>query len=192
MLSNSQIKREAKAALSGNWGVAIGVYVVYVVLMAVASSFIVGSLLLGGVLAFGLSSAFLCVVRTKRMAFETLFGGFNNFGTTCVAGILQGIYTFLWSLLFIIPGIVKAYSYSMTYYIIQDNPNISANDAITESRKMMIGHKWKLFCLDLSFIGWLILVGLTFGILALYVSPYMNAAHARFYEDIKNGTPAQA
>ena len=73
----------------------------------------------------------------------------------------------------------------MTYYIILDNPNLSANEAIAESRKLMYGKKWKLFCLDFSFIGWFLLTILTFGLLSLYVQPYHEAARARFYEDIK-------
>ena len=186
MLPNRQIKVEAKAALSGNWGIAIGIWVVYLVLGAAIAFTFIGPIILSGVLAFGVMAAYLTLVRTKSTSFETLFSGFSNFGTTCVVGILQTIFLTLWSLLFIIPGIVKTYSYSMTYYILRDNPNLSASEAITESRRMMNGYKGKLFCLDLSFIGWFLLCALTFGLLGLYVLPYYNAARARFYEDLKN------
>ena len=186
MLPNRQIKTEAKAALSGNWGIAIGIWVVYLVLGSAIAFTFIGPIILSGVFAFGFMAAYLTLVRTKSTSFETLFSGFSNFGTTCVAGILQTIFLTLWTLLFIIPGIVKIYSYSMTYYVLHDNPNLSASEAITESRRMMNGYKGKLFCLDLSFIGWFLLCALTFGLLGLYVLPYYNAARARFYEDLKN------
>lgn len=186
MLPNRQIKVEAKAALSGNWGIAIGIWVVYLVLDSAIAFTFIGPIILSGVFAFGFMAAYLTLVRTKSTSFETLFSGFSNFGTTCVAGILQTIFLTLWTLLFIIPGIVKIYSYSMTYYVLHDNPNLSASEAITESRRMMNGYKGKLFCLDLSFIGWFLLSALTLGLLGFYVLPYYNAARARFYEALKN------
>lgn len=191
MLPNRQIKTEAKAALSGNWGIAIGIWVVYLVLGSAIAFTFIGPIILSGVFAFGFMAAYLTLVRTKSTSFETLFSGFSNFGTTCVAGILQTIFLTLWTLLFIIPGIVKIYSYSMTYYVLHDNPNLSASEAITESRRMMNGYKGKLFCLDLSFIGWFLLSALTLGLLGFYVLPYYNAARARFYEALKNKTTVE-
>ena len=191
MLPNRQIKTEAKAALSGNWGIAIGIWVVYLVLGSAIAFTFIGPIILSGVFAFGFMAAYLTLVRTKSTSFETLFSGFSNFGTTCVVGILQTIFLTLWTLLFIIPGIVKIYSYSMTYYVLHDNPNLSASEAITESRRMMNGYKGKLFCLDLSFIGWFLLSALTLGLLGFYVLPYYNAARARFYEALKNKTTVE-
>ena len=191
MLPNRQIKTEAKAALSGNWGIAIGIWVVYLVLGSAIAFTFIGPIILSGVFAFGFMAAYLTLVRTKSTSFETLFSGFSNFGTTCVAGILQTIFLTLWTLLFIIPGIVKIYSYSMTYYVLHDNPNLSASEAITESRRMMNGYKGKLFCLDLSFIGWFLLSALTLWLLGFYVLPYYNAARARFYEALKNKTTVE-
>ena len=178
------MKQNAKASLSGNWGTAIGVFLIYCVIAGVLSSTGIGGLFIG-LLTFGLCSAFLAVVRVKTMKIENLFDCTKNFGTVFVASILQGIYLFLWTLLFYIPGIVKSYSYAMTNYILIDNPNMTANEAITESRKMMDGHKFDLFVLDLSFIGWYFLSSLTFGILLLYVIPYHQAARAEFYENIR-------
>jgi uncharacterized membrane protein len=126
------------------------------------------------------------------MKIENLFDCTKNFGTVFVASILQGIYLFLWTLLFWIPGIVKSYSYAMTNYILIDNPNMTANEAITESRKMMDGHKMDLFLLDLSFIGWYILSIFTFGILLLYVAPYHEAARAQFYADLTGPVVTEA
>ena len=102
------------------------------------------------------------------------------------------LYTFLWSLLFIIPGIVKSYSYAMTPYILLDRPELSATDAIKESEKMMNGHKMELFILDLSFIGWILLSMLTCGILVLYVEPYMMATKSAFYLELNGPDPEPA
>jgi uncharacterized membrane protein len=99
--------------------------------------------------------------------------------------LLMNIFIFLWSLLFIIPGIVKIFSYAMTPYILEEHPELSANEAIDRSRAMMKGHKFDLFWLLLSFIGWGILSLFTFGIGALWLGPYFQGAHAAFYEDVK-------
>mgnify|MGYP001127432324 CR=1 FL=1 len=92
--------------------------------------------------------------RQENVSLNDRFGGFSNFSNNMVAGILVPIFTFLWSLLFFIPGIVKSFSYAMTFYILNDHPEYSATQAITESRKMMHGHKGELFVLYLSFLGW--------------------------------------
>lgn len=183
-MTRAQMKQEAKASLSGNWGTAIGVYLIAMIISGILATTGIGAFLTG-LITFGLCSAFLSVVRTNSMKIENLFDCTKNFGTVLVAGILQTVYLCLWSFLFVIPGLVKAYSYSMMNFILIDNPNMGANDAITESRKMMDGHKLDLFILDLSFIGWYILSSFTFGILLLYVEPYHQAARAKFYEELK-------
>ena len=185
----SQIKKEAKASLKGNWGVAIGVYIVGALIASLLSTTGIGGLLTG-LVTFGLCAAFLGVIRTKTMKFESLFDCTKNFGNVLIASLLQILFLTLWFMLFWIPGFVKSYSYAMTYYIQIDNPNLTGNDAITESRKMMNGHKMQLFLLDLSFIGWYFLTALTFGILILYVAPYHQAARANFYENLKNSAAA--
>ena len=158
-------------------------------LIIVASSYIpFGSLILTGVLSVGLAIVMLGIVRGTAVEFKDLFGGFNNFGTTCIAGILVSVFTFLWSLLFVIPGIVKSYSYAMTSYILADHPEMTAQEAIDASRKMMDGHKMDLFVLQLSFFWWYLLCGITFGIAFLYVGPYVSAATAKFYDTIKGDT----
>ena len=182
------MKQQAKASLSGNWGTAIGVYLIAMVLISVLTTTGIGGLFTG-LISFGLCSAFLSVIRVKTMKIENLFDCTKNFGTVFVANILMGIYTFLWSLLFVIPGIVKSYSYAMTNYILLDNPNMTASEAITESRKMMDGHKFELFILDLSFIGWYIVGILCFGIGTLWVSAYHEAARAEFYQTLAYETP---
>ena len=119
--------------------------------------------------------------------FGTIGWGFKNDYMRNVGGIfLRDLYIGLWSLLFVIPGIVKTYSYRMTPYILAARPELSANEAITESRRMMDGHKWDMFVLDLSFIGWHILGVLTAGILEVfYVVPYKSSTNATLYEALK-------
>ena len=172
--------------LSGNWSTVVVAYLIYSLLLGVLSYTGIGSLLLSGVLAIGMCVITLQISRLGKSGIESIFDGFRKgLGNNIVAGILVQIFTFLWTLLFIIPGIVKSYSYPMTYYILADNPDMAPTDAITESRKMMDGNKWRLFCLDLSFIGWYLLSILTLGILALWISPYNMMARAEFYESLK-------
>lgn len=148
----------------------------------------IAALLIIGPMTVGYCAFNLSLVRGENLDISRLFSGFGNFGTNFAAGLLMAIFTFLWSLLFFIPGIVKSYAYSMTPYILNDNPGMGPSEAITESRRMMNGHKWQLFVLHLSFLGWIILTALTCGILSIYVSPYMKATEAAFYEEIKGQT----
>lgn len=184
-MSISQIKRNAKQNLSGKWGLAIGLFLVYGLLVGVAAFIPFGVIIVAGPMMLGLWTCYLKMQRNQDVEFEQLFSGFNNFATSLVTYLLITIYTFLWSLLFIIPGIIKALSYSMTWFILADNPEMKANEAITRSRVMMDGHKAELFVLYLSFIGWFLLCGLTFGILFIYVGPYLYASVAAFYQEIK-------
>lgn len=112
-----------------------------------------------------------------------MFKFFAFWKTTAAAKFLQGLSAFLWSLLFIIPGIVAGYSYAMTSYILAENPELTASDAIEQSKQMMYGHRFQLFCLQLSFIGWDILATLAFGIGYLWLTPYKQAATAAFYRE---------
>lgn len=110
---------------------------------------------------------------------------FSNYWHKIGGMLLMGIFVFLWTLLFIIPGIIKAYSYAMTPYILDENPELSASEAIHRSRMMMQGHKFDLFWLQLSFIGWFLLCIVTAGIALLWVTPYYYTAQAAFYEEVK-------
>lgn len=183
MYNRTQVKLEAKQALSKNFGTALGVLIVGAVILGIAS-FV--SFLLAGVISVGYAIVFLEIVRGWKLEFADMFKGFNNFGTNCLAGILIAVYSFLWSLLFVIPGIIKAYSYAMTPYVLADHPEMSANDAISASRVIMDGHKWDLFVLQLSFFWWILLCCFTFGLAYIYVGPYMAAAEAKFYDAIKD------
>jgi len=181
----------AKAALSGNWGPAIGACVVFVLLLVVIAWTGVGSLILYGAMVVGFATLWVGLFRAGKIDFSNLFAGFKkDFVNTLVFGLLYQIFTTLWMMLFVIPGFIKIYSYAMAPYILADNPELSGNDAITASRKLMDGKKARLFCLDFSFIGWIILSMFTFGILLLWIEPWMQAARADFYESIKDEVPA--
>ncbi len=186
MYDRKQIKFEAKESLNANLGLAIGVSVVYALIASALGSAINAlSIIFVGVLGVGVAIVYLAITRGTPVEFTDMFNGFKNFGPNCLAGVLVGVFTFLWSLLFVIPGIIKAYSYSMTYYILADHPEMTAREAIDESCRIMNGHKFDLFVLQLSFFWWILLCTITFGIGFIYVGPYMSAATAKFYDTIK-------
>lgn len=139
------------------------------------------------VLNLGLSVAFLRLLRSgdNRLTSNMFEIAFRNYWHKLWGLVLRNIFIFLWSLLLIIPGIIKIFSYAMTPYILEENPELSANEAIDRSRAMMKGHKFDLFWLFLSFLGWLILGIFTLGIGYLWLIPYMQTAVADFYEDVK-------
>lgn len=135
-------------------------------------------------LAWGYSYLFLSVSRGGEVDYGKMFDGYKDFKRIFLTMLLSNIYEFLWSLLLIIPGIVKGYSYSMTPYILADDKDIRYDAAIEKSMKMMQGHKWRLFLLDLSFIGWFILCLLSLGIGFFWLIPYIETSHAKFYEEL--------
>ena len=145
--------------------------------------FFVGSLIVVGPLGYGLARVMTDRVRSKeRIELGDTFKGFTeNFGGSLILGLLQSIFIALWSLLLVVPGIVKAYSYSMSYYIQQEDKSKDWKACLDESRQMMDGYKGRLFCLDLSFIGWYIVGALCFGVGTLFVAPYHRMARANFF-----------
>ena len=142
------------------------------------------ALLLTGAFTLGYAILALTVARAAKPNFVQLFDGFRNYASSLALYLLIAIFTFLWALLFLIPGIIKSYSYSMSYYILADDPDIPANEARKRSMELMRGNKWRLFCLDFSFIGWILLSILTLGILFFWILPYIQTAHAEFYQDL--------
>ena len=136
-------------------------------------------------MAIGLATFSLALARDKEANINQLFEGFNKFGLALAAYFLMVLFIILWMLLLIIPGIIAALSYSMTFYIIADEDSIDAMEAIDKSKAMMDGYKWKYFCLGLRFIGWALLCILTFGIGFLWLMPYMQVTNAKFYDDVK-------
>lgn len=211
MQLNSELRAQARERLEGKWGT----FVLMTFLMLVIQTILqipgyIGSLLeilspenvlaslsfsnisnilslLALPLSWGLTVSLLRNHREESVDLENLFDGFRGGRYTRVfcALFLVNLFTFLWALLLIIPGIMKAFSYALTPYILLDEPELTARHAITRSCEIMEGRRWKLFCLYLSFIGWGILSLLTFGIGFLWLAPYMNASIAAFYEDAR-------
>ncbi len=172
------------------------------------------SIIIGGAMRLGYARFNLNLIDHKPAAFHDLFTYMNYKWKGFCMNFLTGLYIGLWSLLLVIPGIVKSYSYAMTPFILSENPDMPANDAITASRELMDGHKWDLFCLYLSFIGWNLLasapalaaIGYTVYLLvsgvigtalvwlvisivlailgAIPLQPYMEAANAAFYREL--------
>lgn len=132
------------------------------------------------------SGYYLNHIRGFNPEWKSLYKeGIDNYGSYFVTGILVNIYTSLWTLLFIVPGIIKALAYSQAKYVIHDNPRLKGKEAIEISKRMTNGFKGDLFSMYLSFIGWYILVGLTCGILSIYVTPYVETTAAMYYENLK-------
>jgi uncharacterized membrane protein len=205
MLS-TEIRQEARRRLEGNWGHAVFVAFVYILVAAAFSVSItwrtyakptidislsvpvwlgvLGAFILC-VLATGLAKCFLAVSRGDAPEANTMFSAFGQLPGSFLVRFLAGLFVFLWSLLLVVPGIVKALSYAMAPYIWLDNPGMSALDAITASRKLMRGNKGRFFWLCLSFLGWVLLSAVTLGIAYLWVMPYMQTAFAAFYEDVR-------
>lgn len=140
--------------------------------------------ILGGVLQLGYAKYLLKQHDDKKTEFNDLFSQFDRFGAGFAQKFLRDLYTTLWGLLLIIPGIVKSYSYSMTPFILADHPKLTASRAIELSMQLMDGHKMDLFILDLTFIGWNLLCALTANLGFIGLNPYKNAAYAAFYRQL--------
>lgn len=196
-----ELRESAWEHKRGQWGLLAGIWFVYAVIVGAIGSLsatsiipVIGSiivfvssvavLLISGPFMLGLSKASLEVSEGKHTSFNKLFSGFKQFGAAFLLMILIDIFVFLWSLLLIIPGIIKAYSYSMSWFVLADRPDLTANEARKRSMYLMKGHKWRLFCLDFSFIGWYLLSILTLGILSFWVMPYHLTARAEFYQEL--------
>lgn len=155
---------------------------VYLILLAI----VVGALyfILGSVVEVGYARFNLNLTAGEAPSFETLFSYFPHWKTIALAQMLQAVYIFLWSLLLIVPGVVAGYSYAMTGYILAEHPDMAPSEALKASKTMMEGNRWRLFCLQFSFIGWSILCALTFGLGNLALRPYREAADAAFYREL--------
>ncbi len=203
MDSITNYKNRALSALENKWGNFVAITFVYGFIIGItqvlsgdkdspAILHLIGLVLfiLALPLTWGYQTLFLGAVRGGEATAKDMFEGYNKelFSRVLTTTLLYYVYVFLWSLLLLIPGCIKAYSYAMTPYILKDNPEMKNNAAIEESMRMMDGHKLELFLLDLSFIGWAILSILTCCIGFLWLTPYMNMARVNFYEDLKKAS----
>lgn len=215
-VTRKELKDNAKQSLRGNWGWAIIVFLITAIIFGIFTgaghwldeTYInydgtnifyqfaspIGSILLwiGSFIGLSRNIAFLELRddQKEEKPYMAAFSVFteNRFGPELINFVLVSIFTFLWTWLLIIPGIIKAYSYSMTPYIVKDmvagGKQVSATDGINASKELMKGHKMALFIFDLSFLGWNILAAITCGIGYLWVTPYYQTAKANFYRHI--------
>ena len=190
--SNSELMKNAEESLSGKWGLAVGTFFVIIainiaiqMMSEISSIASLISIIISGPLTLGIAIFSLNISRGNELNSNQIFDGFKNFGNSIGAYLLMLVFVLLWSLLLIIPGIIAALSYAMTFYIMADNEDISPMDAIDESKRLMDGSKWKLFEMYIRFFGWSILCILTLGIGFLWFIPYMYVSLAKFYDDLK-------
>ena len=212
MKTNSEIRQESLAFMKGNWGMAVGVTLVFMLLvyacslvattieMFVATPIgddegvlipifsMLASILFVFPLSFSLIMLFLGFQRgAETLKVKGLFTAFNKpyYGKSIGLYLLTAIFTALWTLLLIIPGIIKSLSYALAPYILADNPELTANEAINRSMEMMKGHKMDLFLIWLGYTGFALLSILALGIPLLWLYPYYQVVLAKFYEDVK-------
>ncbi len=191
---NADLMQHARSALKGNWGIADGALLIHFASLKVLGSIDhVGGLFfiaVEGPFRVGLALIFLRIVRGgEAPGINLLFKGFQQVVTAICAYLLKFLFISLWSLLLIVPGILAAFSYTMTYYVIADHPGIGPLEAIARSKAMMYGRRLKLMDLYCRFLGWFLLALLTCGIGFIFLIPYFRAAHGAFYEDIRNAPP---
>jgi uncharacterized membrane protein len=200
MITDRALMADARSQLKGKWGTLILVSLVYILITIIPGSLknigCVISLIIGGPMAFGITYYFLAFIRGKNPALEDLFKGFSIFSKTLIAYLLMVVFIVLWTLLLIVPGIIAALSYSMTFYLLVDNSDMTAQEAITKSKELMEGNKYRYFCFLGRFTGWVLLCILTLGIGFLWLFPYFMTSNAKFYETLvhpeKNATVAPA
>ena len=193
--SNVSLMTAARDSLRGKWGVAILTFFIYTLLTAATGSVrhhgsiltfgSVLTLLIAGPLALGAAIFSLNMSHGKEARLEQIFLGFNNFSNAFITYLLVVIYVLLWTLLLIVPGIIAALGYSMSFYILAENPEIKSQDAMNKSKAMMDGYKLKLFYLCLRFFLLALLCILTLGIGFLWLIPFIHVTMAKFYDDIK-------
>lgn len=213
--SNKDLMASARMALSGNWGMAVLGYVLYIVLIMSFNLFVISSLLFVGVVSsasghnatlalesmrfsvslvellvsgaftVGFIAFFLGIAQEAEVRLDLLCVGFQRFWKSFGTYFFYSLFVSLWTLLFIIPGIIAAFRYAMAFFIIADDEDCGALEAIRRSKDMMKGNKWKLFCLQWRFFWWWLLATcFTFGLGYLWLIPYMQTSFAKFYEDV--------
>lgn len=208
MHDNQYYKEAALSVLRGNWKPSIIATLIYFAISIVISGATVinpESIALTGVsnlltilviapLGVGFYNAFKVIMRKESDdVTNNMFNiGFGNYKRNLLGMLLMYILVILWTFLLIIPGIIKSFAYAMLPYILHDNPELSVREALRKSEEMMKGHKFDLFYLMLSFLGWAVLALFTLGIGYLWLCPYMYCAMAAFYDDIKDGNKVAA
>ena len=196
-MNRAELKAKAKAQIQGKIGILFLITLI-IGLISGAASFLLSLIPVVGSLAatiivtpaFTLSTIriYMNLFGGKTPEVNDAFSGFDDFWSAFKVTFFVGLFTFLWSLLFVIPGIIKGISYSMSFYILAENKGKPALECINESKAMTEGHKMELFVLGLSFIGWYFLCIVTFGIATIWVMPYMQATFTTAYYSLKPTT----
>lgn len=187
MTENGMIQGAARGLIRGYALPAmVGTLIVSLIGAAAGATYAL-SLLIAGPLSVGYVLFIMKIMDEREADYNLLFAGFNNYVNTLVAGLLYSVIVFLAFLLLIFPGIIAACGLSMTYMIMAEDDKINGVDALQKSWNMMQGHKWEFFCLNCRFIGWILLSLLTFGILYLWVEPWMQMSYINFYRKLKYG-----
>lgn len=196
---SSQLKKAAKESLSGRWGFAVLAFLLFSIIQGVPNLFgsdidepsssidLVVSLVSILLIPVGVGWTWIAmsIARGEETKVTDLFEPYGMFLKVVGLAIVQFIFIALWTLLLIIPGIIKSFSYLLTFYILRDEPSIGILEAITRSRQLMDGHKMEAFLLFLSFIGWALLVIVTLGLAVLWVGPYFSVTLVKFYDRVR-------
>ena len=172
--------------VSNEESVKIIVTVLLVFAAVFAIAFIAGSIygMFSSIIQAGYCSFNLKLIDYEEPAFRDLFSQFRNAKSIIVAYLLRFAFELIGYMLFIVPGIIISYNYAMVPYILADDPTVSAKEALRMSKEMMYGNRWRLFCLQFSFIGWILLTLLSLGVGSIWLTPYQNAALASFYREL--------
>jgi uncharacterized membrane protein len=188
--TNRDLMQQAREALKGRWGLAVGVTIIYLILgmliQAIPRVGWIGGLVIGGPLLLGFAIFFLSLSRKQESQFSQLFAGFQNFTRALVTYLLLILFILLWTILLIVPGILAALSYSQAFFILSENPHMGSMVVLRKSKAIMVGNRWKLFCLFWRFFGWCLLGIISLGIGFLWIIPYMQTSLAGFYDDLKS------
>jgi uncharacterized membrane protein len=186
---NAALMNMARESLKDKWGIAVGATLVLLLSSIILQKIpVVGpiiSILVSGPLTLGFAGICLSISRNQPATVQDIATGFSHFATALGAYLLVMILVILWALLLIVPGIVAAISYSMTFFLLAEDSSLTPMEAINKSKQMMDGYKLKYFYLCLKFIGWALLCCLTLGIGFLWLIPYIQVSTAKFYDELK-------
>ena len=193
--SNIRVDTDTVEQVASNGELSTGVLTVLLLMLpfvlAVGFIFTVIAFSLGSIVSVGYARFNLNLIDGEKASVGDLFSFFPSWWRAILTNLLRNLFIALWTLLFIIPGIIATYNYAMTSYILAENPDMKPMDALRESKDLMYGHRWRFFCMRFSFIGWSMLGVLSLGIGFLWITPYIQAATADFYREIMGNRPVK-
>ena len=194
-MNRAELKAKAKEQIKGKIGIMLVISLIIAVITAAVAWIVsripyvgtaIAPLVVAPAFTLSITRVVLGITAGVKPSAGDAFCGFDDYWSAIKLHLLSGLYIFLWSLLFVIPGIIKTYAYSMAVYILAENKGKSARECIKESNAMTMGYKADLFILGLSFIGWSVLCIVTFGIALIWVMPYMQVTYANTYNLLKS------